>query len=162
MFITWGNASMSDSYRVHNELERLIVRQTGKHYGRKNDETPAHPRIMGRLPDATSSARVTGPCGETIEMYLKIRDDLIEDARFYTDGCGASVLCAYVAAKLAIGRMVEDAAVIGEDTIIDILGSLPEDHKHCALLAAETLRAAIHNYMAEPAFREHTVGGPEP
>ncbi|NLI80962.1 MAG: iron-sulfur cluster assembly scaffold protein [Deltaproteobacteria bacterium] len=137
------------------EFEDSLYRLSGKSYG-THSEPPTPKGIgMGRLPDASSSASVTGPCGESIEIYLKVKGERIEKTSFYTDGCGASVLCGYAAALLARGKTIDDAAGIDADTILDTVGNLPDDHRHCAMLAAETLRIAIHNYLAKPRFREH-------
>ncbi len=152
----WREVNPMSDYPDHwKEFERNLFRLTGKSYGATPEpSTPQH-IVMGRIPDASSSARVTGPCGETIEIYLKVRNQRVEKASFCTDGCGASVLCGYVAALLAKGKTIDEAAEIGGDTILNVLGNLPKDHHHCATLAAETLRVAIHNYLAKPQFREH-------
>jgi NifU-like protein involved in Fe-S cluster formation len=65
------------------------------------------------------------------------------------------VLCGTVALTLAIGKNLDDAAMIEGDTLLGIIENLPEDHHHCAYLAAATLQTAIHNYLAEPMHRHH-------
>jgi len=102
---------------------------------------------MGRLPDASAVAKIRGRCGDSMEIYLKIEGDRIVEARFFTDGCGSSVACGLVAAKLATGKEIDEAALIGGDTILDVLKGLAEKERHCAYLAAETLQAAIHDWM---------------
>jgi nitrogen fixation NifU-like protein len=104
-------------------------------------------RSMGRLPEASAMAKICGRCGDTMEMYLRIEDERIVEARFFTDGCGSSVACGLTAAKLATGKEIDEAALIGGDTILDVLDGLAEKERHCAYLAAETLQAAIHDWM---------------
>ena len=107
------------------------------------------PTLMGKLDDATSFGRVTGSCGETMEFYLKIEDHRIVDVRFYSDGCQASKACGSVAAELARGRTIDEAILIGGDTVLMVLKGLPHEEVHCAFLAAETLHEAIHRWMLE-------------
>jgi nitrogen fixation NifU-like protein len=92
-------------------------------------------------------AKMRGRCGDSMEMYLRIEGERIIEARFFTDGCGSSVACGLVAAKLATGKEIEEAARIGGDTILDVLNGLVDKERHCAYLAAETLQAAIHDWM---------------
>lgn len=144
-----------------SDLEKLISNLTHKSYG-SNDgsnepETNSRPIKFGRLPEATSSARVTGPCGETMEIYLQIEGEEIKDGSFFTDGCGASRLCGALALILAIGKNLDDAAMVEGDTLLNMIENLPEDHRHCAYLAAGTLQTALHNYVAAPEHRHHLV-----
>ena len=78
---------------------------------------------------------------------LRIGNDQIRDASFFTDGCGASVACGSVAAELAINKDIDEAALIGGDSILQVLRQLPDEERHCAFLAAEALQAAIHEWM---------------
>jgi len=140
-----------------SEMEKLISNLTHKSYGSKEPETNSRSIKFGRLPEATSSARVTGPCGETMEIYLQIDGEEIKDGSFFTDGCGASRLCGALALILAIGKNLDDAAMVEGDTLLDMIENLPEDHRHCAYLAAGTLQTALHNYVAAPEHRHHLV-----
>ena len=138
-----------------NDLEKLIGKLTCKSYRPKETEAGKGKIKFGRLPEANCSARVNGPCGETMEIYLQIDGEQIKDGSFFTDGCEASVLCGAAALTLAIGGTLDDAALIEGDTLVGIMEDLPEDHRHCAYLAAGTLHTAIHNYVAEPLHRHH-------
>ena len=147
--------------RQASELEKMVSNVTHKSYGLKEEEPPSNHVRFGDLPGATSSARVTGPCGETMEIYLQIEEEEIVDGSFFTNGCGASVACGTVALLLALGKNLDEAASIEADTLLDIIENLPEDHLHCATLAAGTLQTAIHNYFAKPEHRHHLVA-PQP
>jgi nitrogen fixation protein NifU and related proteins len=138
-----------------SELAKLISNLTAKSYGSKDTATHSRPIRFGRSPEATASARVTGPCGETMEFYLQIEGEEIRDGSFFTDGCGASRLCGSLALMLAIGKNLDDAAMIEGDTLLGMIENLPEDHHHCAHLAAGTLQTALHNYVAAPEHRHH-------
>mgnify|MGYP001574639278 FL=1 len=108
------------------------------------------------MTNASSVGRVTGPCGDTMEIYLQLYDDLIQNASFFTDGCASSVACGSVAAELATGMEFDEAGLIGGDTILDVLKGLPEEEHHCAYLAAEALQVAIHEWMLKKLTFEST------
>ena len=131
------------------KLQEQIFNETRAIYGEEVLSRWKHPKFMGRMTDASSIGRVTGPCGDTMEIYLQLDDDLIQEASFFTDGCGSSVACGSMAAELASGKCLDDAAQIGGDTILDALGGLPEEEAHCAYLAAETLQVALHEWMLQ-------------
>ena len=105
------------------------------------------PRNSGVLSNFNGHARITGPCGDTMEFWLLIRDGKVEEVRFTTDGCGWSRACGSMATCLAEGRSIADAAAIGQQDILRALGGLPPEVEHCALLAANTLKAACDDYI---------------
>jgi NifU-like protein involved in Fe-S cluster formation len=106
-----------------------------------------NPKYQGRMEDADASARVTGSCGDTMEIYLKFDGDRVADASYVTNGCGASAVCGSFAAEMAIGLNPDEIAGIDGETILVKLGQVPEEEKHCAFLAAETLQTALHSHM---------------
>jgi nitrogen fixation NifU-like protein len=132
-----------------DKLQEQIFEESKEIYGEEVFSRWQNPRCMGRMTDASSVGRVTGPCGDTMEIYLQLDDNLIQEASFFTDGCGSSVACGSMAAELASGKGLDDAAKIGGDTILDALGGLPEEETHCAYLAAETLQVALHEWMLQ-------------
>lgn len=106
-----------------------------------------NPRNMGRLKDADGWARYTGPCGDTMEIWIKVTGGMVEEASFFTDGCGTSIASGSMAAELALGKSMEEALEIGRDDVLRALDGLPEESEHCALLAATTLKLAIGDYL---------------
>lgn len=114
----------------------------------RNEEPRGLRAVMRRQERASCHGRITGECGETMEVFLKVSGERIEEATFLTDGCGSSVLCGYLAARLSEGRTMDEAIEIGGDTILMHLPTLPPSETHCATLAAEALHAAIHRWMA--------------
>jgi nitrogen fixation protein NifU and related proteins len=92
-------------------------------------------------------AEVTGPCGDTMEIALKIEGNRVLDSRFRARGCAVSRSCASMAAALAKGKALEEAWDINEEDIARNLPELPVDHRHCAVLARDTLRQAIEAYI---------------
>ena len=83
-----------------------------------------------------------------MEIYLKVRDDKITNASFWTDGCGPSIASGSMVTELAKGKTVLEARRISKQDVLDALDGLPEESLHCALLAADTLKEAIKDYLA--------------
>jgi Mrp family chromosome partitioning ATPase len=106
-----------------------------------------HPRHHGPLEVFDGHARVTGPCGDTMEFWLTARNGKVERVSFITDGCGPSLACGSMAACLAEGKRFEDAADLRQKDILEALDGLPKESEHCALLAGNTLKAACENYL---------------
>ena len=106
-----------------------------------------NPRNHGRLEAFDGHARITGPCGDTMEFWLSVRNGHVKKTSFITDGCGPSLACGSIATTLAEGMRVEDVAELRQEDVIDALGGLPPEFEHCALLTANTLTAAYQDSL---------------
>jgi nitrogen fixation NifU-like protein len=106
-----------------------------------------NPRNLGRIERSDGFGRVTGPCGDTMEVWLKMKGDVIHAASFWTDGCGATIAAGSMVTELAKGKTIREVMAISERNVLDALGGLPQESRHCALLAADTLREAVKNYL---------------
>lgn len=104
------------------------------------------PRNLGALPHPEGLASPRGPCGDHIELYLRISDGVISQARFLSHGCLHTVACGSALTSLLQGLPLERAAQVGAAEVEAELGGLPREHRHCAALAAATLQAALRNY----------------
>jgi len=102
--------------------------------------------FMGRMNDPSSAARVTGPCGDTMEFYLVITDDHIEQIRYYTDGCKYTNICAETAARKVQGKSLYEALNLSAADILKALPDLPKTNHHCAILSVSTLYRAIGEF----------------
>lgn len=118
-------------------------------------EHAMRPRNLGPLEECTGWGRITGPCGDTMEFWIAVRDGRVERVRFVTDGCGSSRACGSMTTTLAEGKSVEAAAAIGQQDILDALGEGFAE-EHCALLAANTLKAACADHWRR---RDGEAGG---
>jgi len=107
-----------------------------------------NPRNAGSIPNADGFAVVTGPCGDTMKIWLRMKEEVIQQATFWTDGCGPSIASGSMVTELAKGKTVIQAHGIGQQDVLDALGGLPRESQHCALLAANTLREAVEDYLA--------------
>lgn len=125
-----------------DELEREINRG----YSEAVLDHAMNPRNVGRLGDEDGFAAYTGPCGDTMMISIKISEEGIDDARFWTDGCGTSIASGSMVTELARGKPLQDAMMIGKQDVLEALGGLPEESEHCALLAATTLQMAIEDF----------------
>jgi len=102
---------------------------------------------FGRMNDPTASATLTGPCGDTMEMYLLIRDEKIKEVKYYTNGCGNTRSCGHAVCSRAEARSVTDALSISAGELIRSGECQPEEGRHGAILAVSTLYRAIADYL---------------
>ena len=130
------------------EFEELVRAEMRKLYSEAVIDHAMNPRNVGIMQDANGFARVTGPCGDTMEIWLKVKNGTIASATFMTDGCGTSVASGSMITELARGKNVGEARRISQQDVLGALGGLPQESEHCALLAANTLKAAIRDYIA--------------
>jgi nitrogen fixation NifU-like protein len=143
------------------KFEELIKAEMRKVYSEAVVEHSMNPRNVGDLEDADGFGKVTGPCGDTMEMWLKVKNGAIRDASFLTDGCGTTIASGSMVTEMVKGESVSEAQSISQQDVLNALGGLPEESQHCALLATDTLKEAIRDYLAmskEPwkkAYRKH-------
>jgi nitrogen fixation NifU-like protein len=130
------------------EIEQSVMEEMKKVYSEKTIDHFLNPRNLGEIPAPDGFGRVTGSCGDTMEIYLKVRDGKVMNAAFWTDGCGTSIASGSMVTEMAKGRAVGEAQRISQQDVLDALGGLPEESVHCALLAADTLKEAIKGYLA--------------
>ena len=131
-----------------DKFEELIKPEMRKIYSETVIEHSMNPRNVGDLENADGFARVTGPCGDTMEIWLKVKYGTITDASFVTDGCGTTTASGSMVTRLAKGKSAGEAQKIDQQDVLAALGGLPEESRHCALLAANTLKEAIKDYLA--------------
>jgi len=130
-----------------DEFEELIKSKMRRIYSEPAIEHGMNPRNVGEIDDADGFGRVTASCGDTMSMWLRINNDTIMDARFLTDGCGTSRAAGSMTTEMVGGMSIAEAQKISQQDVLDRLGGLPEDSKHCALLASDTLKDAINDYV---------------
>jgi len=130
------------------QFEELIREEMRKTYSEITIDHAMNPRNVGDMADADGFAKVTGPCGDTMEIRLKVDNDTIVGATFMTDGCGTTIASGSIVTEMAKAKNVIEGRKISQQDILGALGGLPEESQHCALLAANTLKAAIGDYLA--------------
>lgn len=106
-----------------------------------------HPRNVGEIPDADGVGEVgNAKCGDIMKMYLKIKDNVIEDAKFETFGCGSAIASSSMATELIKGKPISDALQLTNKAVTEALGGLPAHKLHCSVLAEEAIKAALQDY----------------
>ncbi len=128
------------------EIQADQDQQIRETYGETVWQRWRHPARMGEVADANGRGRVTGTCGDTMRIFVRVEDGVVRDAGFLTDGCGTSQVCGSMAADMAVGKTVDQLDGLDGRTILDALGGLPDDDSHCAFLAANALHEALADY----------------
>lgn len=133
--------------KIHaREDQQLVVEALAK-YSKTVIKHWLEPKSFVPLERPDGHARITGPCGDTMEIFIRVSKGEISEASFLTHGCVTSIASASMAVELATGRSIAGAWSISQEDILDALNGLPEEEEHCALLATNTLRAAVDDYV---------------
>lgn len=142
------NNKDDDVERFARELQEQFMEQIRRTYSPAVIDHWQNPRNIETLENPDGYAKVKGICGDTMEMFLRVKDEKITECKFQTDGCGTTVVCGSVATEMAAGKPLIDAlGAVSAAEILRALGGLPEESVHCAQLAAETLRRALADYL---------------
>ena len=106
-----------------------------------------NPRNVGELKDANGIGEVGNPrCGDIMKMYIKVKDNVIEDIKFLTFGCGAAVATSSMVTEMIKGKTVDEALEITNKDVAEALDGLPPIKMHCSNLAQEAIKDAIEDY----------------
>lgn len=117
-------------------------------YSEKVMEHFRNPHNMGEIPDADGVGTVGNPvCGDLMTIYIKVKDNRLEDVKFKTFGCGAAIATSSIITDLAKGKTLDEAMKISRGDVAENLGGLPPVKMHCSNLAADGLHAAIQDYL---------------
>jgi nitrogen fixation NifU-like protein len=125
------------------ELQREIEERERAIFSAKVLEQVRDPQHLGRMEAPDVQATLTGWCGDTMEIYLRLNGGNIQEAAFMTDGCGPSVACGSMLTTMVQGIALDEANRLNPEELLAALDGLPEDSAHCATLAVDTLRRAI-------------------
>jgi len=116
-------------------------------YSTKVMEHFRHPRNVGEMADPSGIGKVGNPtCGDIMELYIKVEEGIITDAKFQTFGCGAAIATSSMVTEMVKGKSIDDALTISNQMVAEALGGLPPVKMHCSVLAEEALRSAIDDY----------------
>ena len=138
----------ADLEKFARQLQEQIMKQIRKEYSEIVIDHWQNPRNFSKMENPDGYAKVKGSCGDTMEMFIRMKDDRIAECTFQTDGCGTTIVCGSVASEVAQNKTFTQAlALISADEILKRVGGLPESDIHCAQLASETLRRALADYL---------------
>ncbi len=121
-----------------------------------------HPRNVGEMENPDGVGKVGNPiCGDIMEMYIKVKDNVIVDAKFKTFGCGAAIATSSMATELVKGKTIDEALKLTNKAVAEALGGLPAIKMHCSVLAEDAFKAAVNDYLLKttgkglPGFKPH-------
>jgi nitrogen fixation NifU-like protein len=132
-------------------------------YSEKVMEHFQNPRNVGVIKDADGVGQVGNPvCGDMMTFYIKVRDNRLEDIKFQTFGCGAAIAVSSMISEMAMGKTLEEAIKITNESVAEELGGLPKNKLHCSNLGADALHAAIEDYKKKQAATKKEGTGTSP
>jgi len=121
-----------------------------------------HPRNVGEIPDADGHGKIGNPvCGDIVEMFIKVKDNIITDVKFKTFGCGAAIATSSMATEMIKGKSLDEALTLTNKAVAEALGGLPHVKMHCSVLAEDAIKLAIDDYLKKttgkgiPGFTPH-------
>ncbi len=121
-------------------------------YSPKVMQNFANPQNVGEIPDADGIGTVGNPvCGDLMTIYIKVKDNKLEDVKFKTFGCGAAIATSSMITQMARGKTIDEALKITRNDVANELEGLPPQKMHCSNLAADALKAAIEDYRKKQA-----------
>ena len=116
-------------------------------YSEKVMDHFANPRNVGELADANGVGEVgNSKCGDIMRMYIKVKDNVIEDVSFKTFGCGAAIATSSMATELIKGKTIDEALKLTNRAVMEALDGLPPVKVHCSVLAEQAIKAAVADY----------------
>ena len=119
-------------------------------YSDKVKDHLMNPRNVGEIPAPSGRGQIGNPvCGDIMEMYIKVEDDVIVDAKFKTFGCGAAIASSSMVTEIVKGKSIEEALKISKDEVAGALSGLPPGKKHCSVLGVGGLRRAVEDYKGK-------------
>ena len=105
------------------------------------------PRNVGEIDNADGMGEIGNPtCGDMMTFYIKVKDNVLEDIKFKTFGCGAAIAVSSMVSDMAKGKTLDEALTITNKDVAKELGGLPKNKLHCSNLGADALHAAIEDY----------------
>ena len=109
-----------------------------------------NPRNVGDMENPDGTGHVGNPvCGDIMELYIKVDNNVITDAKFKTFGCGAAIATSSMVTEMVKGKTIEEALEVSNKAVAEALGGLPPIKMHCSVLAEEALRSAIDDYHSK-------------
>lgn len=110
----------------------------------------SNPRNMGVIENPDGYGKIGNPsCGDIMEIYIKVKDDIITDVKFRTFGCASAIASSSVSTEMILGKNINEALEITNKSVVEALGGLPPVKMHCSVLAEEAIKKAIEDYLSK-------------
>ena len=132
-----------DFEKVIDELQRKIEYEEETEFSEKVVNEYRNPSNFGVIENPDAVGKIKGPCGDTMQIMLKISNGRVAEVSFWTDGCGTSIACGSMLTKMIKGKKIQDIDDITSEKLNDALDRLPENHVHCTVLAVNTLKKTM-------------------
>ena len=117
-------------------------------YSEKVMEHFAHPRNVGVIENPSGVGKIGNPvCGDIMELFIKVENEKIVDAKFRTFGCGAAIATSSMITEMVIGKTIDEALKLSNKAVVEALDGLPPVKVHCSVLAEDALKSAIDDYL---------------
>jgi len=130
-----------------DDLQDIVLSDARKIYSETVLDYAMNPRNAGAMQNYDGFAKIKGPCGDTIQIWVCVTNDIITCATFLTDGCGSSIASGSMITTMVTGKSVSEAQQISQQDVLMALGGLPEESEHCPLLVSDTLKAALKDFI---------------
>ena len=119
-----------------------------------------NPRNVGEIEDANAVGEVgNAKCGDIMKIYMKIQDNVIQDVKFKTFGCGAAVATSSMATEMIKGKSVDDALGLTTKAVMEALDGLPAVKVHCSVLAEQAIKSALSDYYTRQGIDPKPIVG---
>ena len=119
-----------------------------------------NPRNVGEIEDANAVGEVgNAKCGDIMKIYMKIQDNVIQDVKFKTFGCGAAVATSSMATEMIKGKSVDDALGLTNKAVMEALDGLPAVKVHCSVLAEQAIKSALSDYYTRQGIDPKPIVG---
>jgi len=135
-----------DIDELAEKLENSVLEDAREVFSETVIEYAYDPRNVGEISDADGVGKITGTCGDTLQIQIRVENGRIIESRFVTDGCGTSIACGSMLTEIVKDKTIEEALMITSGDLLRSLDRLPEEYVHCSVLAVDTLHAAIDDY----------------
>ena len=128
-------------------------------YSEKVMDHFTHPRNVGEMENADGVGTVgNAKCGDIMQMFIKVENDIIVDVSFKTFGCGAAIATSSMATELVKGKSIDEALALTNSAVVEALEGLPPVKVHCSVLAEEAIKAAIADYYKKNGIEKEIPG----
>ena len=128
-------------------------------YSEKVMDHFSNPRNVGEIPNANAIGQVgNAKCGDIMKIYMQIDDNVIQDVKFKTFGCGAAIATSSMATEMVKGKTVDEALTLTNRAVMEALDGLPPEKAHCSVLAEEAIQAAIQSYQKNQGTTQTSQG----
>ena len=130
-----------------DKIQNEVFDEAKNALGAKGFDRWRNPKYRGAMEAADSHACMKGSCGDTMEMYVRVKNDRLDQVSYVTDGCSSSSIAGSFTAELAMGKTFEEVLDMTGADVLQVIGTFPEAEEHCAHLAVTTLKEAVNSFL---------------